>query len=243
MKVRTLLQILFIIVFGLVLTANSFAQLEGNPENYCRNGFFPRESKTYRLAKIKGKPKERIYFFGDEREDCPQNKNCRLKSYVVPNDEVIVSRELGDFACVWFQPKNGSETVGWLHTEKLSYLPETKDLKINDWIGNWRFYDNSIDIVISKKRGFLGVSGNAVWKGLGDNVHVGEFNEEEVAPQGNVLKIGESETEEFDCQVTMRRVGRYLIVADNLNCGGANVTFSGVYQNKGLLKVGNLMLR
>jgi hypothetical protein len=39
---------------SLLLTAPAFAQLKGNPENICRNGYFPRESKDYRLAKIKG---------------------------------------------------------------------------------------------------------------------------------------------------------------------------------------------
>lgn len=242
MKKLTLRRFLYIF-FGVIFTVNSFAQLEGNPENFCRNGFFPRESKIYRLAKITGKAKEKIYFSGDDRADCPQNKNCRLKSYVVPNDEVIVSRELGYFACVWFQPKNGYETVGWLPTGKLNYLPETKNLKFNDWIGHWRFYDNTIEIVIGKKRGLLGVSGNAVWKGLGDNVHVGEIIEEGIAPQGNFLRIGENETDDFACKVTMQHLGKYLIVSDNLNCGGANVTFSGVYRNKGFPPPEKLKLR
>ena len=242
---KSLIQNAAILFFALsfILTAEAFAQLEGNPENFCRNGFFPRESKSYKIAKIVGQPKEKIYFYGDERPDCPQNKNCRRKSYVVPNDEVIVSREFGEFACVWFQPKKGSETVGWVSTRNLSYLPEVSNLKLNDWIGHWQFYDNTIEIIIGKKRGFLGISGNAVWKGSGDNVHVGEIDEDEIAPKGNVLKIGEKETDEFACKVSMRLVGKYLIVSDNLNCGGANVSFSGVYRNKGFPSPENLKLQ
>ncbi len=235
--------VVIFIIFGFISTAEVFAQLEGNPENFCRSGFFPRESKNYQLAKITGRPNEKVYFYGDERDDCPQNKNCRLKSYVVPDDEVIVSREFGDFACVWFQPKKDFETVGWLRSEKLSYLPKVSNLKLNDWIGHWQFYDNTIEIVISKKRGLLGIWGNAIWKGLGDNVHIGEIDEDEIVPKGNVLKIGEKESDEYACKVSMQLVGKYLIVSDNLNCGGANVTFSGVYRNKGFPPIEKLKLQ
>lgn len=37
---------------------------------------------------------------------------------------------------------------------------------------------------------------------------------------------------EFDCQVWMPRLGPWLIVDDNTNCGGLNVTFRGVYRRK-----------
>jgi hypothetical protein len=39
-------------------------------------------------------------------------------------------------------------------------------------------------------------------------------------------------TDEYDCHVTMQLVGKFLVVGDNLHCGGANLTFSGVYQSK-----------
>jgi len=224
------LAILFI-VGGFILTAQVFGQIEGNPENMCRNGFFPRESKDYSLAIVKGKKGEKVYFYGDEREDCPKNKNCRLKSYVVPNDEVIVSRKFGNFACVWFQPKKGSETVGWVNVDNLKLVEVKSNISIGNWVGNWEFYDNNINIIISKKRGLLGITGNAFWKGLGDNIHIGELDGE-AKIVGNDLKYGEDETDEYACKVTMRLVGKYLIVSDNLNCGGANVTFSGVYRRK-----------
>ena len=54
-----------------LLTSPASAQLKGNPDNVCRNGFFPRESEAYRLAKIKGAAGDRIYFHGDDSERCP----------------------------------------------------------------------------------------------------------------------------------------------------------------------------
>ncbi len=229
MKKFTLNFAILIITFGFILTTQIFGQLDGNPENFCRNGFFPRESKDYSLAAVKGRKGEKIYFYGDERGDCPKNKNCRLKSYVIPNDEVIVSRKFGNFACVWFQPKKGSETVGWVSLQKLKFLNLLQSF--DEITGNWNFYGNDIKIVKTANSGVYKVSGNAFWKGLGDNIHIGELDGEAKFAE-RTLKYGAEETDEYACKVTMHLIGKYLIVSDNLNCGGANVTFSGVYRRK-----------
>jgi len=220
---------LFLIVFCCFAVSPIFAQLQGNPANFCRNGFFPRESDNYSIAKIKGNKGERIYFYGDEREDCPQAKNCRLKSYLIPNDEVIVSRKFGNYACAWFQPKKGSETVGWLSLENLEFQNLLQSF--DEIVGNWSFYDNDIKIVKTTKSGIYNVTGNAFWKGLGDNIHIGELDGE-AKIIGDDLKYGEEDNNEFACKATFRLISNYLIVSDNLNCGGANVTFSGVYRRK-----------
>lgn len=96
-------------------------------------------------------------------------------------------------------------------------------------VGTWNFYDNEIRIKKGVKPNTFKVSGEAFWKGLGDNIHTGELDHEGVLV-GNELKLGEDDTDEYACKVTLKLVGKYLIVSDNLNCGGANVTFSGVYQ-------------
>lgn len=223
-------KLIFFLFIFLVFTFQVFAQLEGNPENWCRNGAFPHDSDDYKLAKIKGKKGERIYFYGDEN-DCPNEKNCRRKSYLIPNDEVIVSRTFGNWACGWFQPRKGSETVGWITVDKLEFVNSNEKPETKDWIGEWNYYDNSINIKPAKKAGFFDIKGNAFWKGLGDNIHIGELDSTS-KPDGNVLKIGEDDKGEYACKVTMRLLGRYLIASDNLNCGGANVTFSGVYLKK-----------
>lgn len=219
-----------LLFFLFILTLPVFAQLDGNPENLCRNGFFPRESSAYKLANVKGAKNEKLYFYDDVR-DCPNDKNCRTKSYVIPNDEVIVSRNFGTWACSWYQPKKGAETVGWLALDKLEFKETNPNPAQNDWLGAWNYAGNSIEIGKSETADLLTITGNAFWKGLGDNIHVGELDDS-AKPAGSELKIGESETGEDDCKVTMRLLGRYLVVSDNLRCGGVNVTFSGVYQKK-----------
>ena len=228
---KNLQSVAILIISTFIFATQASAQLAGNPENFCRNGAFPRESRDYKLARITGKKGERVYFYGDEREDCPGWKDCRLKSYVIPGDEVIVSRTFGAYACGWFQPAKGSETVGWIKSDNLETIEPNRNPAEKDWLGEWRFYDNSIAIAKSKKAGLFDVTGDAIWKGLGDNVHVGELDES-AKPTENLLKLGEGDADEYACKVSMWLLGKYLVVSDNLNCGGANVSFSGVYRKK-----------
>ncbi len=221
------------IVFILLLLLSSFAafaQLEGNPENFCRNGFFPRESEDYSIGKIKGKKGERIYFYGDD-ENCPNGKNCRLKSYLIPNDKVIVSRKFSNFACAWYQPKKGAETVGWISLDKLEFINMVQSIRKEAWTGTWKFYDSEINIAATNEENIYKVTGNAFWKGLGDNIHIGELDGIAKIVETD-LKYGEEETDEFACKVKLRLIDKFMIVSDNLNCGGMNVTFSGVYRRK-----------
>ncbi len=215
-----------------LMVAPLFAQLDGDPENWCRNGLFPRENVDYSLAYVKAKRGEQIHFYGDMENDCPNNKNCRLKSYLINDDEVIVSRKFGNFACAWFQTKKGAETVGWIPLEKLEFINSVQSAGKSAWTGKWKFYDSDINIAATGKADVYKITGSAFWQGLRkDNVHIGELDGEAKLVE-TILKYGEGSGDEFDCKVTMRLIGDYLIASDNNNCGGVNVSFSGVYRKK-----------
>ena len=214
---------------SLMLTTPAFSQLKGNPENFCRNGSFPRESKDYRLAKIKGAAGDKVYFHDDSKERCPADPSCRLKTYIIPNDQVIVSRTFEKFACSWFQPSKGTGTVGWIETERLAWTESKRAPAEREWLGDWRAYGNSIRIAKAKEAGALSIKGEASW-GSGAATHTGELDHS-AKPSADKLNFGDG-TDEYDCQVAMQLVGPYLVVGDNLHCGGANVSFSGVYQKK-----------
>ena len=202
--------------------------IDGNPPNWCRNGHFPRESIEFKLARVTGKKRSRAYFY-DDRDTCPDGKNCRKKSYVIPGDRLIVSHKYGNKVCSWYQPRKGNETVSWILASKLDiYSPNKKPL-LNKWLGNWKSNGNNLNIKRDKKVRTLSIKGNAFWRGLGDNIHIGEVNHKGV-PKGNKLEFGG--TDKYDCRVKMQLVGNLLVVSDNMNCGGANVTFSGVYSRR-----------
>lgn len=207
--------------------AESASYIDGSPPSNCRSGRWTKLDSEYKLASVLGKKNTRSYFYNDDR-DCPDGVNCKRKSYVIAGDEVIVQREYLGYSCVWFQPKKGSETVGWLKSDTIKTRQEAVKPPRN-WVGDWSHHGNEISIKESPG-GKLHVYGTAIWKGLGDNVHVGEIDYLEM-PGPSVLKVGDGDNE-YDCRVRLRRLGRYLLVDDNLNCGGVNVSFNGVYVRK-----------
>jgi hypothetical protein len=202
------------------------AQVEGNPARWCRNGpFSAEENVAYKTARVVGAQGSRVYFYGDD-EGCPSPK-CKLKTYVVPGDEVIVSRTLGDWVCAWYQSPKGPETVGWLMAHEVSVAPAARKPTAASWEGEWEFYDNGLTVRRDRRTGRLSVTGAASWKGMNPGqVNVGAI-EAKGAPAGNVLKLKDEE-----CEMTLRLVGPYLLAADNKRCGGFNVTFDGVYRRK-----------
>ena len=211
-----------------LFTISAFAQLEGNPENWCRDGFFTRDTDDFKIGRVTGVTNERAYFYKDDPEDCPEGKNCTAKSYLVTGDEVVAGRSFGTKVCVWFPPRKGYPTVGWLDSSRLKLTEPIEKPELSAWHGEWVFAKNGITFTDNKLAGFLNVTGDATWEGIGANVHVGEIDER-VEPIGNVIKLGNNDTGEYACKVTMRLIGKYLVVADNLHCGGVNVTFSGIY--------------
>lgn len=218
------------LLLALILTVPALAQMDGNPENWCRDGFFTRDSKDFTIAFVKGPKNKRAYFYGDEKDSCPGGANCRRKSFVVGGDEVLINRGRNGYSCAWYTARNGKPTVGWLRTSDLEFRELLLDSPTKAWLGEWTYYENGIEFTDNKLAGFLNVTGNATWKGLGDNVHVGEIDGR-YSPENGVINYSDGD-DEYDCKMTMRLLGRYLIVADNLKCGGVNVTFSGVYTKR-----------
>ncbi|HSI89158.1 MAG TPA: hypothetical protein VK918_08885 [Pyrinomonadaceae bacterium] len=204
----------------------SLGQLPGNPENWCRGGFFTSESDLFRIGVVNGSKGSRAYFYNDDKEDCPSGRGCRGKAYLVPGDEVIVNREYRGYACGWFTNAAGKTTVGWLDARHLEFPERLIDASANAWSGEWYYAENSIELA-PEGNGWLRVKGNAFWRGLGDNIHIGELDGR-AAPEGGILEYSDGD-DEYDCKATMRFLGSFLIVADNQKCGGANVSFSGVY--------------
>ena len=204
----------------------SLSYINGNPPNYCRPGLWTTSDEPFKLANVTGRKNQRAYFFGD-MDGGPTNPASRRKAYLISGDEVIVKREYQGFSCVWYQSRKGNSTVGWIKTNRLKGK-KSQAFGYGDWIGEWKHGES--DISIKRSGSSLKVYGTSLWKGLGDNVHIGEIDKTG-KPEGASFNLGNPE-EQYDCLVWMTRLGKYLLVRDNLKCGGVNVTFNGVYVRK-----------
>jgi hypothetical protein len=211
---------------ALAFASTVSAQLEGNPANWCREGFFTRESQQFGVGFVKS---ARGYFYTDDQEKCPASQSCRTRSYVVKGDTVITSKRFGEYTCGWFSSSKGAVTVGWLKTADIEFPAMLHDAGERVWTGEWKYATSTINFTPNKLQGFLNVTGDSYWKGLGDNIHIGELDGKAPHKDG-VVQYSDGESE-YDCRATMRlATEKYLIVADNGNCGGMNVSFSGIYQ-------------
>lgn len=188
----------------------------------------------------------------DKASACPGfSDKCWEKAFVVAGDRVIVSGSVGDFVCAHFVAprKRGKETFqeivrsGWLTSADLAPEPPAKPPV---WTGDWRRVEANIAIKAGARPGMLAIRGDATFGSMDPDrvkrgaVNVGEISGE-VAPvdgglsfaMGDEGAVPVTKAAETDCKVWMRRVGSWLLVDDNRQCGGANVSFSGLYSLQG----------
>jgi hypothetical protein len=206
------------------------------------------EPSLYRVRESRA----RLHFLksdGDQ-EGCPRvDAACETRAYLVAGDPVIVTEIAGDFACGAFTAPKGAkqETMGWLPRAALEAVNEPP-AAARDWPGQWRAgFWREIKITAAAAGG-IELEGTAYW-GADDPgrrergaVNTGDLSAT-VKPDGGKAAFSldvNGETHPYDanagdvmCQVRLWRLGPYLAVADNVRCGGANVTFTGIYRRGG----------
>jgi hypothetical protein len=191
-----------------------------------------------------GKQVRRVGFVSPSTErlpECPSaTPACRLTSYLVPGDRVLVGSSVDGYRCAIFRSADGHETSGFLASAALVDQP-TASPALPDWPGRW-VRDDEASITIKVEGAALVVRGEATW-GAGDPERVkrGAVNTGDIdaaaMPRGNLITIGSDydgtdppdASKHDDCRARLRLFGPYLAVEDNTGCGGMNVTFTGVY--------------
>lgn len=165
----------------------------------------------------------------NEEPGCPADSQaCLMKPYLVGGNEVVAGLSRKGWTCVVFpNAKGGAE--GWVRDAEVARSPASA-APATAWAGKW-VRDEDATLTLKAAGAEVVVSGEAQWVGPNpDNVHVGEMSAQ-ARPAGDTLVL--RAPDEFDCGATLRLIGPYLVVSDNDHCGGANVTFTGVYRRVG----------
>jgi hypothetical protein len=201
------------------------------------------------------KPGDRARFVkGGEQAGCPNaGATCATRAFVVGGDAVVVSATAGDYACATFTgpgPKAVS-TSGFLPRTQLGAPPPEAQVNASAaWAGAWQSGDEQTITIRPKPDGRIVIEGDATWGAHDpDRVKRGAVNAGNVSAEVSIAEgvaaftmDGDGATKPFDlklpddsvvCRVKLWRLGPYLVAADNLGCGGMNVTFTGVYRKTG----------
>lgn len=192
-------------------------------EDMCLNGLFPAQAE-FHLATVAADVTK--LYFHDDMDGCPQKGDaCRTKAYVVGGDRLLLGKTHGAWTCAWYEGKK-HETVGWVRNENLAR--QAASVPPDDWAGKWKVYNYPGYVSIARKDGSWYVLGEMTW-GAGMSTHFGELAGELKVEGAHAHLGGTPGPEAYDCIADLTRVGDFLVVHDNSQCGGVNVRFDGVY--------------
>lgn len=224
-RVSSLSAQVFFFALALGFITSAFA-LDANDAHWCRNGLFSSEPNIT-VMRVTGSERSPLRWDAGTQDGCPDADSCR-HGYLLPGQEVLAGKSMGAFVCVYYQP---SASAGWMLASALAAEPPPSTPTPSDWTGHWSVdagEDSTIDITLDGAA--LAVDGEGYWpardyeQGPGQPAqHEGGFSGR-AAPTGGRLVLNDN-----GCETSMRRVGAYLVVTDNGQCGGANVRFDGVY--------------
>jgi hypothetical protein len=219
----SLSRILLSTIAGVSSVAIGSAALAEAPAACPMALLFAQDTAAVGLGRISATPKVRLQA---DSAGCPgDSPRCRTKAYLVSGDQVVTGRTRAGWTCVFF-PNDRGGAEGWVRTAGVAAIP-VAPARSQATAGQWR-RDEDASISMIAERANLVVAGDALWNtAVPGQVHVGELSGL-ARPAGVGFRLGGAD--EYDCRATLRLLGPYLAVADNAHCGGANVTFTGVYR-------------
>jgi hypothetical protein len=205
----------------------------GPDDGTCRNGDFPKLQTHFELRTATGA--RRIAFLADT-DGCPSEaRGCRTASYVLAGDRLIAGRVRGAYVCAFFPNRSGG-AAGWMRADQLAAAAYDRSPPLNAWLGLWRDGDDRIRL--SAHGGLLIADGAAYWPSADPSLserpggpNVGALSGS-TRPTGPRAVFNDAQGQGEGCIAKLELVGPYLVVADNDQCGGMNVSFTGVYTRR-----------
>lgn len=221
------------LVVAALLSGGPAPAYDANDPANC-NGADWDENNPLMVAKVADGP--RVNFVKSPYDDdftassCPAaTAACRRKTHLVTGDLVLLGKQRGSFTCVSYQSPLAKKQIwahGWLPSAALRPVLPMPNPQTSDWIGTWYHPGGSIEIR-DVKGGKLYVEGGMTVPTAKD-FHNGDFAGE-VVPKGDTIAFVDQYEE---CRVRLQRVGPWLLAVDNSGCGGAGVSFTGLYRRK-----------
>lgn len=193
------------------------------------------DGAALRVARVRAGA-EKVHFLnnGAATNSCPSpTPDCQQKPYLVPGDLVVIGAKQGDYVCADYDGGKG-DLGGWLPEAAIEPAPVETDPTA--WVGDWKRVE--AEIKISKSGDGLNAEGDATFGALDParvrrgGVNVGEFSGPIKLANGSasVVDKGADPKDSFGCRLWLARAGANLFVRDNMQCGGFNVSFSGLYR-------------
>jgi hypothetical protein len=219
------------LLLGTLLFAGRALAYDAEDPKNC-NGVGWDNRSPWVIARVTAKPRVNFvkspYDDDFKAESCPALTGaCRRNAYLVTDDLVFVGATEGAFTCINYQSPLAKKQIwatGWVPSAALTPVARMSPTKASDWIGKWYHPGGPIEIS-EGAGGKLHVEGGITVPTARD-FHTGDFAGE-VTPKDDMLDF----VDEYDsCHVQMQRIGAWLLVGDNGGCGGAGVTFQGLYR-------------
>jgi hypothetical protein len=235
--------VVILLLLGATLVARPAAGYDAEDPANC-NGVGWDDDHPLVVSKVTASP--RINFvkspYDDDfkAESCPAATDaCRKKSYLVTGDLVLTGATRGSFTCVSYQATQKTKhiwTTGWLPSTALAPVTPIAARNMSDWTGNWEQPHGGIEIKPGGLGGRLQIEGEMVVPTARD-FHTGVISAQVMPRDGSIIFLDDGwlpfETKcDSGCRVRMQRIGPFLLVEDNGGCGGAGVTFTGLYHRK-----------
>lgn len=198
----------------------------------CRNGNFMQTFNPASLVLVSVEGSASLY---SDFNGCPDaGARCIQKTpRGVPLTLPLIAAPVpsGEWACLYVpasRATNGDDMAGYV--KRGSLVGYTSPLQQPDvtFVGQWEMFADGNQIKITgDKSGPLVVSGEAYWPARSEPRHTGTLRGTGI-PLNTTLRVTRN-----GCNVRMDLLGPFLLVKELSEqgiCGGANVTFSGVYQ-------------
>lgn len=151
-----------------------------------------------------------------DRPECNGlDAKCRSGVTLSTGQALIVVGRDGNRTCV----ASSSSNVGWVDSSLVT--PAKPDSTASDVGGRWQ--DGPSELMVSQSGGKLSVAGHS--SDEGHPAHLGQV-------KADLVLAGQQYAWSGTCSGRMERVGVFLVVADNHQCGGMNVNFDGIYRRK-----------